>query len=540
MRNLVRGLTAIAVVMASHANAHMVPGSGPYNARFVPGGIGTSYELPEDNSLRRADASYTIVGWIKPAALAEGAVILSLGGETGRNLVIDRSGRLAFKAGPSSVTSSQRLAVGQWQHVAVVVTRSRVEFFLDGSQAGSGNIEQGPVEATVELGPVRKGRPHLAATLVGFGVDVEPFAASKVASLASAPPDFETVQIWEVGRGWPFQSKANIGLTRQQDAWTLPRSETPPSAPVSVPRIDAPSLQSSGSNSWMINGWSLAAAPAVQGSGEELSQPNIQLGDGWYPATVPGTVLQTLVDRGVYPDPYYGLNNMAIPESLARQDYWYRTEFDLPEGLAGRQISILLNGVNYESELWINGVRAGATRGAFIRGEFPFVAREGKNAVAIKVSPPPHPGIPHEELIAAGPGENGGQLAIDGPTFVASEGWDWIPGIRDRNTGLWQSVELVATGPVAIGDVQVITDLPLPRTDRADIFVHVPVQNRTTASQSVDVQVTFGGIKLLRRVTLSANEQQTVSFTPQLTPPLRSNRQNSGGQTVMALLCCMI
>ena len=38
-----------------------------------------------------------------------------------------------------------------------------------------------------------------------------------------------------------------------------------------------------------------------------------------------GTVLTTLIDRGVYPDPDYGLNNLAIPESLARQDYWYRT-----------------------------------------------------------------------------------------------------------------------------------------------------------------------------------------------------------------------
>ena len=41
-----------------------------------------------------------------------------------------------------------------------------------------------------------------------------------------------------------------------------------------------------------------------------------------------GTVLTALVDRGVYPDPAYGLNNLAIPESLGRQDWWYRTTFD--------------------------------------------------------------------------------------------------------------------------------------------------------------------------------------------------------------------
>ena len=41
----------------------------------------------------------------------------------------------------------------------------------------------------------------------------------------------------------------------------------------------------------------------------------------------------------------------------------------------------------------------------------------------MRVSPPPHPGIPHEQSIKGGVGENGGQLAIDGPTFVATEGW---------------------------------------------------------------------------------------------------------------------
>ena len=75
--------------------------------------------------------------------------------------------------------------------------------------------------------------------------------------------------------------------------------------------------------------------------------------------------------------------------------------------------------------------------------------------------------------LPAGPGENGGTLAIDGPTFIATEGWDWIPGIRDRNTGLWQGVELAATGALRILDPQVVTRLPLPRTDSADIGIAV-------------------------------------------------------------------
>ena len=77
----------------------------------------------------------------------------------------------------------------------------------------------------------------------------------------------------------------------------------------------------------------------------------------------------------------------------------------------------------------------------------------------------------------AGPVENGGIMCLDGPTFVATEGWDWIPAIRDRDTGIWQPVTLTATGVVKIGDPQVVTKLPLPDTSRADVEITVPLVN---------------------------------------------------------------
>lgn len=40
----------------------------------------------------------------------------------------------------------------------------------------------------------------------------------------------------------------------------------------------------------------------------------------WYSATVSGTVLTTLVDQGIYPDPYWGLNNLLIPDTLCRME----------------------------------------------------------------------------------------------------------------------------------------------------------------------------------------------------------------------------
>ena len=36
---------------------------------------------------------------------------------------------------------------------------------------------------------------------------------------------------------------------------------------------------------------------------------------GWLPARVPGTVLTTLLENGLYPAPEFGLNNKACPSA---------------------------------------------------------------------------------------------------------------------------------------------------------------------------------------------------------------------------------
>ncbi|GAA3257442.1 hypothetical protein GCM10020258_17690 [Sphingomonas yabuuchiae] len=73
-----------------------------------------------------------------------------------------------------------------------------------------------------------------------------------------------------------------------------------------------PALVSTATGQWAVNGWRLIEAAKVGPGGADLSQGNFDASK-WYAATVPGTVLTTLVDRGVYPDPAVGLNNLSIP-----------------------------------------------------------------------------------------------------------------------------------------------------------------------------------------------------------------------------------
>jgi beta-galactosidase/beta-glucuronidase len=325
---------------------------------------------------------------------------------------------------------------------------------------------------------------------------------------------------------WPVQTKGQEGLREPQELSTLPARTSEFSKPVAKPVRESPPLAPRGAAEWTIaGGWRLAEAPKVKDEGVAVSRPGYDA-RGWLKATVPGTVLTTLVDRGVYPDPDYGLNNLAIPESLNKQDYWYRTEFTPPASTAGRRFTLTLNGVNYSAVVWLNGRRLGEVRGAFTRGRFDatdLVVPGRANALAVRVSPPPHPGVPHEESLKAGPGPNGGAMCLDGPTFICTEGWDWIPGVRDRETGLWQDVTLKATGPVRVGDVQVVTKIPLPDTTRADVSISAPLVNDTSRAVVGVLGVSFEGVVVRKRVTVEPGGTE-LKLTPAEFPQLSLKR----------------
>ncbi|HWE85160.1 MAG TPA: glycoside hydrolase family 2 TIM barrel-domain containing protein [Terracidiphilus sp.] len=274
----------------------------------------------------------------------------------------------------------------------------------------------------------------------------------------------------------------------------------------------------------LSSGWQLQDIAKVPDAGEKVSSASFSP-KAWYNATVPGTVLTSLVNDKVYPDPMYGENNRPeiIPESLSHTSYWYRTVIEIPANYAGRHIWLNFDGINYSSQVWVNGVKAGETRGAFIRGKFDITdhVKPGQRAVlAVLVSPQPHPGEPHEHTLLNGLGKNGGITALDGPTFLSTIGWDWLPAIRDRDTGIWQKVYLSASGAVLIKDPLVTTDLPLPRTDSSDVAVQVSVENVTDQPQKGVLRGAIENIEFSRPVELAAHARQTISFSPQTDPAL--------------------
>jgi hypothetical protein len=271
-------------------------------------------------------------------------------------------------------------------------------------------------------------------------------------------------------------------------------------------------------------GWQLQDAAKVPEAGAAIALANYEP-QGWYAATVPGTVLTSLVNDGVYPEPLYGENNRPnkIPDSLSRAPYWYRTVFKVPKAYAGKHVWLNFDGINFSAQVWVNGRQVGTMKGAFSRGIFDISqdVKPGKKAVlAVLVSPQPHPGDPHEHTIRDGVGKNGGITAIDGPTFLSTIGWDWIPAIRDRDTGIWQKVFISATGPVVIKDPLVTTDLPLPKVDSADVAVQARVENVTDQPQKGVMKGSFGDVAFEQTVEVAPHSSQIVSLDPKTTAAL--------------------
>lgn len=308
------------------------------------------------------------------------------------------------------------------------------------------------------------------------------------------------------------------GLKQKQPEHLMPHGKAPYQTATRQPKQNIPArLIPVQEGEWIISdGWELGTSTQVLESNTSIFNTDFNTQD-WYNATVPGTVLTTLVNQGVYPDPYFGLNNMAIPDTLAHIDWWYRISFDTPQNPSGKRVRLLFDGINYRAEVFLNGKKLGNMTGAFIRGEYDVTSllkANGKNVLAVLVSPPDNPGISHEQSMLAGQGLNGGQLSLDGPTFIASIGWDWIPGIRDRNTGIWQDVRLKIGGDVAIGDPQVITNLQLPDTTRATVKIVTPLKNLTNRTVSGTVSAKFEGVNVNMPYNLNAGEEKELVFDP--------------------------
>jgi Exo-beta-D-glucosaminidase Ig-fold domain/Glycosyl hydrolases family 2 len=200
----------------------------------------------------------------------------------------------------------------------------------------------------------------------------------------------------------------------------------------------------------------------------------------WIAAVVPGCVFASYVAAGLEKDPNYSDNIYRVDQQRYNRNFWYRTEFPTPFSVTGPTSSVTgpaspvpstgphcwlhFKGINRKGEIFLNGTRLGLLDGFMDRGDFDItqlLSPTGKNVLTVLVSWPGRPIANHAS-----------------PTYISSDGWDWMPSVPGLLQGITDEVYLSINGPVTIGDPWIRTGLP--SLDKALLSIAVDLKSNST------------------------------------------------------------
>jgi len=249
-------------------------------------------------------------------------------------------------------------------------------------------------------------------------------------------------------------------------------------------------------NAWSVKNtefadhWQIQSSDKVKANDEEISTLKFHP-ENWYAAKVPNSTLGSLVDAAVFKNVFYNRNLEKIPDSLFQAPWWYRRTFNIEKINPGQVYRLRFNGISYYADIWLNGkkVASGDTvKGSFRQFVFdvtPFI-KKGENVLAVKVTQ----GAPADLNIG----------------FV-----DWNPEPADNHMGIWRDVHFMESGPVAIENPFVITDVDTATLSYANIKVRVDLQNFSDKKVSGTLKTNIGNdIHLSTNVSLEPHEIKEV------------------------------
>lgn len=133
----VAGLLLAGTTLAGSAQAQDIGKAGPYNARFLQGGIGIERPLERAGALVAAGAPYTIATWVDVGTQNDASgTLIRLGIPPIERALSLENGRMVLRDG-ASVLRGAVITKG-WHHLAAVSDGARVTLYLDGRRVGGG------------------------------------------------------------------------------------------------------------------------------------------------------------------------------------------------------------------------------------------------------------------------------------------------------------------------------------------------------------------------------------------------------------------
>ena len=242
----------------------------------------------------------------------------------------------------------------------------------------------------------------------------------------------------------------------------------------------------------LAENWKIQSSSAITKKGSDISsEPSLT--NNWHVASVPSTVLGTLVENEIYTNPYFGENLGDIPTDIFQVPWWYATQFKLSSQQASEFASINFEGINYKANVWLNGQLIADTNnidGAFRITDFDISKYiiDGINLLAIEVIPP-----------------KPGDFSIG---YV-----DWNPAPPDGNMGVFRPVTIQLHGGINIEKPFVQTKVNLETLKEAEIKVSAQLVNYSTDAISGILTGKIGEAEFNQNISIAANSEKEVVFT---------------------------
>ena len=175
----------------------------------------------------------------------------------------------------------------------------------------------------------------------------------------------------------------------------------------------------------------------------------------WFPAQVPGSVYQDLLNSGMIDDPYDRDNELAAL-AVMDQDFEYELEFDTPAGMLEQEAVLLrFEGIDTVADLELNGMALGHVENMHRTWEFPVkdALREKENRLRVCLrSPTRYIRQANEKNPLLGTAD-----AMEGFPHLRKAhcmfGWDWGPRLPDA--GIWRAVSLMAYSAARLDNVYI-------------------------------------------------------------------------------------
>lgn len=269
--------------------------------------------------------------------------------------------------------------------------------------------------------------------------------------------------------------------------------------------------------------WQIAPRAEVPDSGAAIATAGYSLSNA-VKGVVPGVVFTAYVEAGKEKCPEYGDNIYQVDETLYNRPFWYRTEFLTPENLkSGQRLWLHVDNTNRYADYYFNGTKISGSptsakdiSGHMLRAKFDItklVKRNGeKNALAILV---------YDADQKKTRTDKGPYGVACSPSYLAGAGWDWMPYVPGRLSGVTGNVWLSVSADAVMQDPWIRSKL-ICDNKAAELSFTTEVRNNASVRKQITVSgvIEPSNIKFSKTVVVEAGQTVHVNIGKQDVPEL--------------------